>query len=111
MSYSIKYTALFEKQVKRLSKKYPSIKDDLIQLIDGLKADPTKGTALGKGLYKVRLAIESKGQGKSGGARVITFLISDEYTVLLTSIYDKSEQSSINTQVLLKILRDEGMIM
>jgi mRNA-degrading endonuclease RelE of RelBE toxin-antitoxin system len=111
MNYRIKPTSLFEKQVKRLSRKYPSLKQDLSQLVEKLKLNPEEGTPLGKGFYKIRIAIESKGQGKSGGARVITFLISDEYTILLTSIYDKSEQSSVNTQVLLKILRDEGIIM
>ncbi len=109
MSFSIKYTALFEKQVKRLAKKYPSLKEDLLLLTNELQANPTDGTALGKGLYKVRMAIASKGQGKSGGARVITFLMLKN-TIVLTSIYDKSEQSSVSIQVLLKILKDEGIV-
>ena len=58
--------------------------------------------------YKIRLAIKSKGKGKSGGARVITTVFVDEETVYLLDIYDKSEQSSISRAGLLTLLKDLG---
>ena len=61
-----------------------------------LTENPIKGTSLGNGFYKIRLAIKSKGKGKSGGARIITYVKIIATTVYLVSIYDKSEQSDIS---------------
>ena len=63
----------FKRQFKRLAKKYPSLKDDFITFKKELADEPLQGTDLGGGTRKVRMAIASKGKGKSGGARVITF--------------------------------------
>lgn len=71
MSYSIVYTDHFERELKRLSKKYKSIRGDLALLISDLEINPIQGQPLGKDCFKIRIAIASKGQGKSGGARVI----------------------------------------
>ena len=109
MTNRVEFTALFEKEVKRLSKKYASLKADIISLISSLKENPEQGVALGKGLFKIRLAIESKGKGKSGGARVITYWVSKDNVVYLTSIYDKSEQDSINVQAMLKSLKEANI--
>jgi mRNA-degrading endonuclease RelE of RelBE toxin-antitoxin system len=95
MSYKIELTALFEKQLKRLTKKFPSLKNEFAQLIILLKENPKQGTAIGNNCYKIRLAIASKGKGKSGGARVITHVQITRTTIYLFSIYDKSEQSDI----------------
>ncbi len=95
MSYNIELTALFEKQLKRLTKKFPSLKKEFAQLIILLKQNPKQGTAIGNNCYKIRLAIASKGKGKSGGASVITHVQITRTTIYLFSIYDKSEQSDI----------------
>lgn len=96
MSYEVKTISSFEKEFKRLSKKYPSLKNDLLILITELEIDPFQGVALGKDFYKVRLKISSKGMGKSGGARVISCVKIVQGVVYLAAIYDKSEKSSIN---------------
>jgi hypothetical protein len=103
-SYQITTISYFDKQLKRLVKKYPSLKNELLALIGELKTEPEKGTALGKGFFKIRLAIASKGTGKSGGARVITYNVSNEATVILASIYDKSEKSNIDNNELIQLL-------
>jgi hypothetical protein len=100
MNYKIASIPLFDQQTKRLGKKYPSLKNDLADLIEKLALDPEQGTALGNNFYKIRLAIASKGKGKSGGARVITYLKITETTVYLASIYDKSAKSTITTKEL-----------
>lgn len=106
MSYKVKSIPKFEKNLKRLAKKYPSLKYEYIQLIHKLKENPKLGTPLGKNCYKIRLSIASKGKGKSGGARVITnFLIADK-TVYLLSIYDKSNKDTLTTKELEDLLRD-----
>jgi mRNA-degrading endonuclease RelE of RelBE toxin-antitoxin system len=96
MSYNVKTLASFEKQAKRLIKKYPSLKVELNQLISSLADNPEQGSFIGNNCYKIRLAIASKGKGKSGGARVITNLVIKEKIVYLISIYDKSEIPSIS---------------
>lgn len=96
MRYEVRTLASFEKEFKRLSKKYPSLKSDLTNLVSELENNPFQGSALGKGFYKIRLKISSKTGGKSGGARVISFVKIIQDTVYLALIYDKSERSSIN---------------
>lgn len=105
MSYNISTIPLFDKQAKRLAKKYPSLKKDLAELLEILADNPEQGTALGNSFYKIRLAIASKGKGKSGGARVITYIKVTATTVFLTSIYDKSEKSIITDKELEQIFK------
>lgn len=95
MNYSIEVTAYFGKQLKRLAKKYPSLKEDFAVLISSLKENPEQGTNIGHNCYKIRVAIASKGKGKSGGARVITHVQIIKTKIYLLSIYDKSEQDDI----------------
>ena len=96
MKFNIYYTPEFEKQLKRLSKKHKSLSRDLALLVEQLQESPTIGTPLGNNCYKIRLAISSKGKGKSGGGRVITCVIISENEVYLADIYDKSEQENIS---------------
>ncbi|TCC87297.1 hypothetical protein EZ428_21590 [Pedobacter frigiditerrae] len=100
MSYSIIPTHRFEKELKRLAKKFPSIKNEFAQLISNITANPEVGTFIGNNCYKIRLAIGSKGKGKSGGARVITYLYIETETVYLLTIYDKGEKADLKTNEL-----------
>jgi mRNA-degrading endonuclease RelE of RelBE toxin-antitoxin system len=95
MSYSVIVSADFDKELKSLVKKYPSLKREYSELYQSLEINPSQGTPLGKNCYKIRIAIRSKGAGKSGGARVITHIKIIKQTVYLLSIYDKSDQSTI----------------
>jgi len=47
MSYKVKFIPKFEKELKRLAKKYPSLKSDFSSLLISLKENPTQGTSLG----------------------------------------------------------------
>jgi len=86
MSYNILSIQPFDRQLKRLAKKYPSLKSDFSALLDSLRTKPKQGTAIGKNCYKIRLAIASKAKGKSGGGRVITNIVVSEKTVFLLSL-------------------------
>ena len=100
----------FDRKVKRLLKKHSILIDDFINLGEVLSQNPTQGVSLGAGLYKVRMASESKGKGKSGGFRIITYFVDEsknDQTVYLVTIYDKSEQSTIVKKDLLKIVTTE----
>ena len=106
----IQQTDDFESQAKKLLKKYPSLKNDLLELRDSLKQDPFQGTPLGKDCYKIRLAISSKGQGKSGGGRVITCVKVVHDTVYLIAIYDKSEKENLTDKELKAMLAAAGLL-
>ncbi|WP_316735183.1 type II toxin-antitoxin system RelE/ParE family toxin [Pedobacter aquatilis] len=108
MVCSIIYSAVFIKKAKIYKKKYLSLVDDLYELEDKLLKNPEQGNDLGAGLYKVRLAVKSKGKGKSGGFRIITYLVSntdDGIIINMLTLYDKSEESSIDKKELQKIIR------
>ena len=105
MSYNVITFRSFEKQAKRLIKKYPSLKNELALLIKSLQLEPKQGTSLGANCFKIRLAISSKGKGKSGGARIITHIHYSEETVILLSMYDKAEQSNISDVAITELLK------
>ena len=104
MSYSIVPIDKFKKEAKRLIKKYSSLKIELAELGEELSKNPEIGTPLGNGAYKIRLAIKSKGKGKSGGARVITYVVTEDKEVYLLTIYDKAELDSIDDKTLKKVI-------
>jgi mRNA-degrading endonuclease RelE of RelBE toxin-antitoxin system len=105
MNFEVRTLPNFEKEAKRLSKKHRSLKKDLLVLIESLEKSPQQGEPLGNDFYKVRLAISSKGSGKSGGARIITCVKIIKYVVFLSSIYDKSEKATITNQELKLLAR------
>ena len=80
MNYRLEASATFKRNIKNLGKRYASITDDYARLLDELEKNPGLGNPglgadLGGGLRKIRMAITSKGHGKRGGARVITFTV------------------------------------
>jgi mRNA-degrading endonuclease RelE of RelBE toxin-antitoxin system len=95
MSYSILPTHRFEKELKRLVKKFPSLKIEYKELIEEIEKNPEAGTFIGNSCYKIRVAIESKRKGKSGGARAITYVYVQTETVYLLTIYDKGEKENL----------------
>jgi mRNA-degrading endonuclease RelE of RelBE toxin-antitoxin system len=110
MSFEIKFISNFDKEIKKLAKKYPSIKQDLLELLEEIIEDPFLGEPLGKDCYKIRMAISSKNKGKSGGSRVITCVKVVKETVFLLSIYDKSEQENIEDSKLKSLLEINDLI-
>jgi mRNA-degrading endonuclease RelE of RelBE toxin-antitoxin system len=104
MSYDIIPIEKFKKEAKRLVKKYPSLKQELIELVGLLKLTPTAGTSLGNNAYKIRISIKSKSAGKSGGARVITYVVTENKEIYLLTIYDKGELNTIDDKTLRRII-------
>ncbi len=90
----------FDRQARRLAKKYKSLKADLMILQKEIMENPFVGSDLGSGIRKIRLAIASKGKGKSGGARVLslTVLVSEDAEVTLLTIYDKNEIENVSDE-------------
>jgi mRNA-degrading endonuclease RelE of RelBE toxin-antitoxin system len=110
MSFNVKITSEFAKEVKRITKKHAGIKTDIAGLISDLEIDPTIGTSLGQNFYKIRLQISGTNKGKSSGARVITYVIFNKETVLLTEIYLKNEHSTVDISLLIRQLEEQGLL-
>ena len=106
MSFSFIPSDKFKREAKRVVKKFPSLKTELADLNTILANEPETGTPLGNDNYKIRLAIKSKGQGKSSGARVITYVVTNNKEVYLLTIYDKSEFDSVNNKTLRTIIEN-----
>lgn len=105
MSYKIELTDNFKKEAKKLIKKYASLRSEIVELGKELTENPTFGTPLGKDVYKIRLAIVSKNKGKSGGARVISYVKIINETVFLLSIYNKGEKDTISDSEIEELLK------
>ena len=109
MSYSILPTHKFEKELKRLVKKFPSLKVEYKELIEEIDKNPEVGTFIGNNCYKIRIAIQSKGKGKSGGARAITYLYIETETIYLLTIYDKGEKVDLKPNELKMMIDSLGL--
>ena len=101
----------FAKEAKRLAKKYPSFKQDYKDFLDSIKENPLQGDEITKNIRKIRMAIKSKGKGKSGGARVITFNVLtgvENGQVVFLLLYDKEDASTVKVNVVKQLVQDMG---
>lgn len=75
-------------------------------------SNPLQGVEIAPNVRKVRMAIGSKGRGKSGGARVITLnalVTEQDGTVYLLLVYDKADASNVKMNVVSKIIKEMGL--
>ena len=109
MIVSIVASKEFSRQAKRLAKKYKSFVSDFSLFKMSIESNPYQGTDLGGGKRKIRMAVASKGKGKSGGVRVITFNVEyvepEEVIVHLITIYDKQEMANVSEAYIDQIIR------
>ena len=101
----------FAKEAKRLAKKYPSFKQDYKEFLESIKNNPLQGDEITKNIRKIRMAIKAKGQGKSGGARVITFNVLTDVEnghVIFLLLYDKEDASTVKVNVVKQLVREMG---
>ncbi len=105
MSYNILTIPEFDKNVKKLHKRYKSIKKDILDLIQELELNPRLGTLLCNNCYKIRIANSSVPTGKSKGFRVITYYLDQESNIYLLSIYSKSDQENIEDSEIIELLK------
>lgn len=109
MNVTFDYLAEFERRAKVLAKKYKSFEDDYNAFLDYLEENPFSGTSLGSSMYKHRMPISSKGKGKSGGTRVITYNVKqtdDDVVITLMTVYAKSEISNVSDTYLKSLVKE-----
>ncbi len=104
----VEYSDAFKKQLKRLSRRYRKIRQDIQPVIDALLASETPGdqiTGTNYTLYKVRAKNSDSQRGKSGGYRIIYYLKTETHCILV-AIYSKSDQGDITTEELNRLLTE-----
>jgi len=100
-----KTTELFDKQAKKLNKRYHNLKIDIEDLLVRFEAYHQQSICIKKNLYKIRLKNSNKNKGKRAGYRVYYYIKLEESVYLLT-IYDKSEITMIDESLLIDIIND-----
>ena len=110
MNLNIKTLSCFDKDVKRLFKKYKKLPTDLKTLKEELSDNPKSGVELGNGCYKIRLVNSSVPTGKSGGFRIIYYYIDLDDNLYLMSMYSKNELENIDDKTILNILKENGLV-
>lgn len=111
MNFDIIPTPDFERAFKALAKRHRSLKQDILDFTRSLQENPFQGDELSPGIRKIRMAITSKGRGKSGGARVITYTVlaaETEGRVYLIDIYDKTDYSTVDVTVIQQMIMSMG---
>lgn len=109
MNFEIEATENFRRSLKMLSKRHRSLKCDFEEFVKSLRENPFQGDELTSGIRKIRMAITSKGRGKSGGARVITYIVvttDEDGHIYLLDIYDKSDYSTVDVALIQKMIKD-----
>lgn len=96
MIQEVRFSSDFQRAFKDLKKRYRSLPDDFSRLLLSLRDNPLQGVELRDGMRKIRMAISSKGKGKSGGGRVIIRLTIEDTCLSFLYIYDKSDMENIS---------------
>lgn len=113
MKIEIITTPTFDREFKRLKKKYSSLPNDLAVLESKILDNSIIGIDLGGNIQKVRIAVKSKNKGKSGGVRVITYTVIiklTEKTIFLVTLFDKSEKENISDSEIKRIIQKAGFL-
>lgn len=112
MNFEISPTRDFLVEAKKLKKRYRSFDDDLEDFRTSLQENPFQGVELCPGIRKIRMAITSKGRGKSGSARVITAMAlidKNNGRIALLTIYDKQDADTVDLRVIKRMARELGV--
>jgi mRNA-degrading endonuclease RelE of RelBE toxin-antitoxin system len=106
MTYRLVPTKAFSRELKRLKKKYPSVLTDLDKIGKELVKTPTLGDQIYKNCYKIRVPISSMNKGKSGSARLITYVVYSNSIIFLVGIYTKAEKVSISEKEIRMLIKE-----
>ncbi|MDQ7015805.1 MAG: type II toxin-antitoxin system RelE/ParE family toxin [Gammaproteobacteria bacterium] len=99
---NVSYTHAFQRQLKRLARKYRRIRADIQPILDRhMPGDHVAGVAAT--VLKVRVSNSDANRGRSGGYRILYYVQTEDDIVLLT-IYSKSEQGDVSINELREIL-------
>lgn len=117
-NYSIQSTPAFKREYKKLVKKYPRSQEEIDSVISSLEAGNLVGDEYDniglpddEKIIKVRIANIDANKGKSGGFRLIYYAIISDETILLLSIYSKSDTVNLTQAEIIEILKKYDIIL
>ncbi|KAF6565462.1 type II toxin-antitoxin system RelE/ParE family toxin [Paenibacillus sp. EKM202P] len=113
--YEIKVTDRFEKDIKyyKRKKKYTNIDDDLDEIISELENGnfvgdeiPNLNIPINEHSYKVRAVNSNTKVGKSNGYRLIYYVIKDDFTIFLLTVYYKKDKENITNEEIESLIKE-----
>jgi len=107
--YSVKASTAFQRDVRKLQKAYPRIKQDLEELLNRLESGHLDGSAIkgfGRSVFKVRVPSSDQRRGKRGGFRVLYYVVTKDGLIYLLTIYAKSRQEDIRVEEIESLIRE-----
>ena len=112
MGLAFRTTRQFEKDIKRLSKRYRLLFEDLEPVLDSIKAGQCIGTLLTEisrlNAFKVRIANTSINKGKSGGFRLIYAHFEGDQcnAAIALTLYCKQDVAAISSKELVSLISE-----
>jgi len=107
MQYDVILTPFFKRCVKKLQKRFPSVKNDIRLAIEVLLENPKVGAAIpgGLGVRKLRVKNSDMKKGKSGSYRLIYYNNEPSLEIIyLLLLYAKSDQENLSNKDLKDLL-------
>ena len=104
----VKAAPTFLKNLRKLAKKYRTIRNDIEAVIKQLERGELQGnqiSGIDYAVFKLRVRNSDIQKGKSGGYRLIYYLKTERGIILLT-IYAKSEQTDIAADDICNIITE-----
>lgn len=92
--YRIVILPHFKRQAKPYTKKYRHLKDALVKALEQFQ--PDQQSALGNGVYKMRIQSKDIPKGKSKSFRLIVFVVELDMILVPIVLYFKGDQASIS---------------
>ena len=108
----LRFSDEFKNSLRQLAKKYRSIRKDIQPLLEELQQGEFQGDRIaniGYTVFKQRVKNSDNQKGKSAGYRVIYYVRTTD-TVVLITIYSKSEQADISASEVKRIVERNQMI-
>ncbi|WP_188858783.1 type II toxin-antitoxin system RelE/ParE family toxin [Oceanobacillus indicireducens] len=100
----------FEKDLIKIARKYPSSIDLVASLFErfeegNIEGNDIRGLKLkGDKVFKTRLENPDANKGKSGGFRVIWYLVTSDNEIYPLTIYSKNEQDDIPNREIISLI-------
>jgi len=95
MKFQVIEQELYKKAVKKLSKNYKHIQNDIDDFLNSIDSKEDLGIELKSNVFKVRIKNSNKNRGKSAGYRLISYLKITNDQLHLLYIYDKSKLENL----------------
>ena len=90
----------YKKAVKKLKKRFRNIEKDIDDFFETVSTVEDLGVRLHESIFKARIRNRDKSSGKSGGYRLITYLVLSEGRLYQLYVYDKSDLANISDKEL-----------